>query len=96
MGPGFIALNNGQNNSVGAVIWEVSLANSRFKPPPVAETSRDNAFSIGIGSVDYCRPGFDGSSTIPARMASVLVVIALIIPKLVLQVSRSPEESLIQ
>jgi hypothetical protein len=38
----------------------------------------------------------DGSSAIPARMAPMLVIAALIILELVLQVSRRPEKCLIQ
>ena len=45
---------------------------------------------------DVITASFRWSLTIPARMATTLIVIALIIPKLVLQISRAPEEGLIQ
>jgi hypothetical protein len=37
-----------------------------------------------------------GVAAIPTRMAAILVVIALIILELILQISTSPEEGLIQ
>ena len=45
---------------------------------------------------DIAMHRFDRRSSIPARMASMLVEIALVSVELVLQISRRPKESVIQ
>jgi len=52
--------------------------------------------SVVVQADDIVAIKVSGSSTIPARMAAMLVVVPLVIPELVFQVSRSPEEGLIQ
>ena len=39
---------------------------------------------------------FNRSVAIPAKMATMLIVVALVVPELVLQVSSGPKEGLIQ
>lgn len=52
--------------------------------------------SIAVDVDDIGIPYFNWSRAITTRVSPMLVVIALIILKLVVQISRSPEQDLIQ
>ena len=80
-------------DEVQACPWRIPISSRHWQ---LKQSATMILPSVVIEINDFFRARSYWSHPLAARMASVLVVIILITPKLVLQVCRSPEECTIQ